>query len=141
MKPNITLVTLISEKDKARIVNTLFKAKLLTLVGQLATLLKRNFPYALFYVNFHSNRSSLFLLVAGSERVYRKASLSNTRKASQFLCALQAGFSKKIENVQEKCQCRCPVSLMLACNFIKTGLHHGCFLEMFRLSSGSLFVY
>ena len=33
---NITLVILISEKDKTRIVNTLFKVKLLDMVGQLA---------------------------------------------------------------------------------------------------------
>ena len=30
MKPNVTSVTLISEKDKSRIMNTLFKVKLLT---------------------------------------------------------------------------------------------------------------
>ena len=42
-------VILISEKDKPRIVNTLFKVKLPTLVGQSAALLKRNFPYAIFF--------------------------------------------------------------------------------------------
>ena len=49
MKPNITPVTLIREKDKARLMNTLFKVKLLALVGQLADLLRWNFPYAPFF--------------------------------------------------------------------------------------------
>ena len=44
-------------------------------------------------------------------------------------CALQIGFSEKVENVQEKYQWRCPASVMLTCDFIKTGLHHGYFFE------------
>ena len=45
----ITQVTMISEKDKARIMNTLLKVKLLILVGQLADLLRWNFLCALFF--------------------------------------------------------------------------------------------
>ena len=45
---NITSVTLISENNKSRILNTLFKVKLLALVEQLLALLKRKFPYAFF---------------------------------------------------------------------------------------------
>ena len=82
MKPNITPVTLISEKDKARIMNTLFKTKLLALVGQLADLLRSNFLCALFPGNYQSNYSSGFLFVAGSEILYSEASLLNARKAS-----------------------------------------------------------
>ena len=37
------------------------------------------------------------------------------------------GFLKKIENVQRKCQCRCPASVMLPCHFIKAELDHGYF--------------
>ena len=85
------------------------------------------FPTLLFSGNFQSDCSSGFLFLAGSEILCSKASLSNTRKASQFLCTLQTEFSKKIENVQGKCQCRCPVSLMLLCDFIKTGLHNSYF--------------
>ena len=73
MKPNITPVTLISEKDKARIMNTLFKVKLLALVSQLADLLRWN----LFSGNYRSNYSSEFLFVAGSEILYSEASLLN----------------------------------------------------------------
>ena len=40
-------------------------------------------------------------------------------------CALQIGFSEKVKNVQEKCQCRSPVSVMLNCDFIIARLHHG----------------
>ena len=97
MKPNITPVTLISEKDKTRIMNTFFKVNLLALVGQLADLLRWNF----FSGNYQSNYSSRFLFVAGSEILYREASLLNARKASQLRCALQTGFSEKIENVKE----------------------------------------
>ena len=123
MKPNITAVTLISEKDKARITNTLIKVKLLALVGRFANLLRWNF----FSGNYQSNYSSGFLLVAGSEILYSEASLFSARKASQFRHAPQTGFSEKIENVQGKCQYRCPVSVMLPYGFIKTGLYHGYF--------------
>ena len=73
MKPNITPITLISETDKARIMNTLFKVKLLALVSQLADLLRWNF----FSGNYQSNYSSRFLFVAGSEILYSEASLLN----------------------------------------------------------------
>ena len=73
MKPNITPITLISETDKARIMNTLFKVKLLALVSQLADLLRWNF----FSGNYRSNYSSGFLFVAGSEILYSEASLLN----------------------------------------------------------------
>ena len=85
------------QEDKARITNTLFKVKLLALVDQVADLLGWNFPGALFSINFESNYSSGFLFVAGSEILYSKASLSNTRKVSQLPCALQTEFSEKIE--------------------------------------------
>ena len=87
------------------------------------------FPTLLFSGNFQSDCSSGFLFLAGSEILCSKASLSNTRKASQFPCTLQTEFSKKIENVQGKCQRRCPASLMLLCDFNKTGLHNGYFLR------------
>ena len=45
---NITAVTLIRDKTKARIVNPLFKVKLLALVEQFAALLKREFLNAFF---------------------------------------------------------------------------------------------
>ena len=60
------------------------------------------FPTLLFSGNFQSDCSSGFLFLAGSEILCSKASLSNTRKASQFLCTLQTEFSKKIENVLGK---------------------------------------
>ena len=81
------------------------------------------------YANFQSKCYSRFLFVAGSERLYSKATLSYTRKALQFPRALQTGFSEKIENVPVKYSCRCSASVMLPCNFIKTGLHHGYFLR------------
>ena len=119
MKPNITPITLISETEKARIMNTLFKIKLLALVSQLADLLRWNFLCAFFPSNYQSNYSSGFLFAADSEILYTGASLLNARKASQLWCALQTGFSEKIENVQGKCQYRCPVSVMLPDGFIK----------------------
>ena len=85
MKPNVTPVTLISEKDKVRIMNILFKVKLLALVGQLADLLRWNFLCPLFSSNYQSNYS---------EKLYSEASLLNGRKASQLRCALQTGFSE-----------------------------------------------
>ena len=108
MKPNITPVTLTSEKGKARLLNTLFKAKLLALLIQLADLPKWYFRCTLSSGNFQCNYFSGFLFAEGSEILYNKASLSSTRKTLQLLCALQTGFSEKIENVQEKCKCRCP---------------------------------
>ena len=44
-----------------------------------------------------------------------------------YLCVLQTGFSEKIENVQEKCQCWGPTSVMLRYDSIKTWLHRGYF--------------
>ena len=95
MKLNITPVTLISKQDKSRIMNTLFKIKLLALVGHLAELLRWNF----FSSNYQDNYSSGFLFVAGSEIPYSEASLLNSRKASQLRYAIQTRFSEKIENV------------------------------------------
>ena len=45
---NITPVTMISDNNKARVLNTLFKVKLFALVELLVALLKLNFPYAFF---------------------------------------------------------------------------------------------
>ena len=123
MKPNITPVTLSSEKDKARIMNILFKVKLLVLVGQLVDSLRWNSLCTLFFGNYQSNYSSRLLFLAGSEKLYSEASLLNDKKPSQLWCTLRNRFSKKIENVQGKCQCRCPVSVMLPYGFIKTELH------------------
>ena len=88
IKWNITPVTLISENNKSRILNTLLKVKLLALVEQLIALLKRNFPTHFFFFFFRRKRGfpdncfSEFLLVGGSETLYKKDFLSNTRKAS-----------------------------------------------------------
>ena len=49
IKCNLTQGTLISEITNDRILKTLFKAKLLALVEQLVSLLKRKFPNAFFY--------------------------------------------------------------------------------------------
>ena len=92
--------------------HALFQVKLLALVGQFADLLRWNFPYALFSGSIQSNISLLFLIVAGSEILYSKAFLSNTRKGSQSLFPLQTWFRENIENVQGKCQCRCCTSVM-----------------------------
>ena len=72
MKGDITPVTMISEKnrarivdaktriekdrariekDRAKIVNTSFKLKFLALVMQLTAFLKRNFPYTYFFIS------------------------------------------------------------------------------------------
>ena len=70
MKRNITPVPLIGKKAKARIVNTLFKVKLLALVEQLAALLKRDFLYAIFGGDFQSNCSSELLLNCTKNEVF-----------------------------------------------------------------------
>ena len=115
---------------------------------QLAALLKRNFRDALFSGNFQSNFSSKFLLVAGSERVDSKASLSKARKASKyqetkdlkktFAYALQNGCSKKNGNAQE--QYHNPALVAVICDFMATELYHGhLFLECSNFFSGKLF--
>ena len=86
--------------------------------------------------NYHSNNSSGFLFVAGSEILCSEPSLLNARKASQLRCAPQTGFSEKIENVQGKSQCRYPVSVMLPYGFIKTELYHGYFSRNVPTLSG-----
>ena len=60
--------------------NILLKVKLQVMTIRLEFLLERNF--ALFAVNFKSNCSSEFLLVAGSERLDSKISPSKTRNTS-----------------------------------------------------------
>ena len=140
MKPNITPVTLSSEKDKPRIMNILFKVKLLVLVGQLVDSLRWNFLCTPFSGNYQSNYSFRSLFPAGSEKLYSEASLLNGKKASQLRCTLQTRFSKKIENVQGKCQYRCPVSVMLPYGFIKRELHHKYFSRNDPNFLGYLFV-
>ena len=56
----------------------------------------------------------MFLLIAGSKKLYSKCFLSNTKKISQdrkkaILCALQAGFSEKNWNFSRK------ISLLETC--------------------------
>ena len=93
---------------------------------------------ALFSGNFQSNFSFESLLVAGSERLDSKVSLSKRRKTFKdqkktkyqkktFVCALQSGCSEKNENAREKCQN--PASVTLICDFMVMELHHGHFLE------------
>ena len=83
-----------SENNKARILNTLFKVKILALVEQLVALLLQNFPTHFFQGEFPDNCSSEFLLVTGSERLYSKSFLSNTRKAPWDF--LKVFFSRKM---------------------------------------------
>ena len=99
IKWNITPVTLISDNNKSRILNTLLKVKLLALVEQLIALLKRKFPTHFFFFlisififflrggrrrGFPDNCFSEFLIVGGSETLHKKGFLSNTRKALQI---------------------------------------------------------
>ena len=89
---------------------------------QLESLLERNF--ALFAVNFKSNCSSEFLLVAGSERLDSKISPSKTRNTSVtskdqknfFGWDLKNGCSEKVENVKGKCRNIAPITL--SCNWL-----------------------
>ena len=132
MKWRITQVTLINDNSIARILNTLFKVKLLALVEQVLALLKRNFPTYFCREKFPGNCSSEFLLVA-VVGLYSKGFLSNTRKASQdrkktIQCALQSGFSeKKKRNFSRK------ISMLETCfrnvtrEFMTTRLQHGNF--------------
>ena len=111
---------MISENNKSRILNTLFKAKLLALVEHLVALLERNFLYAF----FPDNCSSELLVVTYSE-ITAMVFYEILRKVSQdqkktIPCALQVGFSEKNKIFQEKC--RGPASVMLTCGFIKTRL-------------------
>ena len=60
-------------------------------------------------MNFNSNCSFDFLIVAGSERLHRKAFFSKTRKTSKdqektFAFNLQNGCTEKIEKAQGKLQ-------------------------------------
>ena len=47
--------------------------------------------------NFQCNCSSGFLFVAGSEMLYSKASLSNTRKAHNSCVLYRQGFLRKLK--------------------------------------------
>ena len=145
MKWRITQVTLINDNSIARILNTLFKVKLLALVEQVLALLKRNFPTYFCREKFPDNCSSEFLLVA-VVGLYSKGFLSNTRKASQdrkktIQCALQSGFSeKKTEIFQEKYQCWRHASEMLPVNLWQQDSSMEIFREIFPLFLGRLFV-
>ena len=126
---NIIPVSLNSENNKARLLNTLFKVKLLALVEQLVALLKRNFPYA--FLSEGTSRQ-LFFQVSGSSR-FKVAKvfyqilgrrLNIRRRQVRVLCRL--GFLIKVI-FQEKCQFWRPASAILPCEFMKTRLHHGSF--------------
>lgn len=119
MKWNITPVTLTSEKDKARIVSTLFKVKLLVLVKQTAGLLKQNFPNAFFLRKFLNNFYFKLLLVVGSEKLGKRLRI----RRRQFRVFYKLCIMKKNTNFQEKCWS--PPSVMLPYDFVKTGLHQG----------------
>ena len=97
---------------------------------QFEALLKRSFCYELFSGNFFSK----FMLVAASEKLKSKASLSKIwihltirrgvkirRRHLHVLYRTDA--LKKIENVQEKC--RNPASVTLICDFIAMELYQG----------------
>ena len=71
-KQNINLVKLISEKDRIRTMNILFKVKLQVLVIEFAALLKRCFPNALFSRNFESWFTSELLWTTEFERLRSK---------------------------------------------------------------------
>ena len=86
---------MISEDNKARILNK-FKVKLLALVEQLVkNLLKRNFPYASFSGVISRQLFFRVSVSSSSERLYSKCLLSNSRKEKIIPCVLQAGFSEK----------------------------------------------
>ena len=59
-KRNVNIVTLISKKDRARVVNTLFKVKFQLSSYNVQLYLKRNFPDTFFSGNFQNNFSSSF---------------------------------------------------------------------------------
>ena len=52
MKKNMDSISLISKKERARIMNTLSKVKFQAMASQLPVFLKRNVPYAPFSGNF-----------------------------------------------------------------------------------------
>ena len=69
------------DKNRIRIMNTLFNVKLQDLHKELADLLKKRLSYALFSQNFQSKCSFKLFWIAGFERLRSKTSLSKTRKA------------------------------------------------------------
>ena len=147
IKWNITPVTLISENNKSRILNTLLKVKLLALVEQLIALLKRKFPTHFFFFNFYlfifvfwggggrrrgfpDNCFSEFLIVGGSETLHKKGFLSNTRKALQI----------RIKQFRVLCRLDLPTKKWIFCRkmpcfrnvtheFMTTRLHRGNLLK------------
>ena len=100
MKQNVTPVPLISEKYKTRIVNTVFKVKLLGCTA--SGFNKKKLSLRTFFSgNFQSKFFSEFLSVACSEKPCSKTFLSNTKEAFQdqmktISCALHTGLSEKI---------------------------------------------
>ena len=82
MKQNVNPVKVIIEKDRIKIVNSLFDVKSKALDKEHADLLKRSLPYALFSQNFQSSCSSELLCIAGFERLRNKTFLSQTKEAS-----------------------------------------------------------
>ena len=66
---------------------------------QLVSLLEKNF--ALFSGNFLSNFSSEFLLVAGSEKLDGKASLSEKTSGKVFAWGMHNGYSKTFKMSKE----------------------------------------
>ena len=107
-KRNITPVTLIGEKEKARIVNTLSKLNLLAQVVQLAALIKRNFPCYLVSGNLQSNCSSQFfqkqvLKDYKSKLFYQILRRRFKTRRRQFCVLYKLHFLKKLKMPNESC--------------------------------------
>ena len=80
MKPNVNPAKVIIQKDRIRIMNTLFNLKLQAPDKEVAALLKRKPPYAIFFSTFPEK---LFLWIADFERLRCKISISKTRKVTK----------------------------------------------------------
>lgn len=96
MRQNLNAVTLISERKRSRIVNTLFIVPLQAVSRSLQLQQLRTFSIHL----FSKLSEKLLFQVAGSGSLDSKANLLNTRKAYKdeeqtFTCALQNSCSEK----------------------------------------------
>ena len=127
MKQFVNLVTLINQKDRAKMLNTLFKTKLQAVPIQFVALVKSNFLYSLFPGNFQSNCSFHLLVVAVSERLHIKTYFSKTRKAcknQKFLVLYRMVALKKSKRLKEYDY---HGNLLLPQDFTKTRQYYGHF--------------
>ena len=117
MKQNRNPITLISDNDRARILDNFSKLKLHAALMQLAAFLKKTSPKTYFSLKFLSKCSFVLLEDYTTKLLFR---------SSHPKVFLRKGALKICSKFTGEHPCRSAISIKLQSIFIKIALRHGC---------------